>query len=91
MLKKFIKDPNAVLDYRINWSTWLYGDNISNSIWTADEGLIVHSIKSSFTDTTTTVWVSGGTVGNTYTVTNRITTVSGRRNDRSIRIRIKEL
>ncbi len=80
------KDPDAILDYINDWVYWLNGDTISTSQWTADTGItVVSSIK---TDTTATVWLSGGTVGSTYLVTNRIVTVAGRTDDRSISIRV---
>lgn len=67
------KDPQAQLDYTFNWSQWLPGGStIASVIWTIPAGIT--QIASSFTNTTATVWVSGGTVGTTYTVTCRITT-----------------
>ena len=86
-LEKFIKDPDAVLDYEIDWSDWLVTDTISASTWTADTGLTVDS--DSFTDTATTVWLSGGVVGTSYEVVNHIATASGREDDRTIVIKCK--
>jgi len=83
-----MKDPGAVLDYAIHWSAWLDTDTITDSEWTATEGITVDS--SSFTDTVSTVWLSGGTAGESYIVTNHITTVAGRQDDRSIKIKCKE-
>jgi hypothetical protein len=88
MAQSFIKDPNAVLDYTIDWSTWLEGDTISTSDWTVPTGLTEAS--DSNTTTTATVWLSGGTAGQEYTVTNRIVTAGGRTEDRSIYIRVEE-
>lgn len=84
----FTKDPNAVLDYEIDWETWLGSDTISSSSWTADSGLTVDSDTS--TTTTATAWLSGGTVGTTYSVTNRIVTAAGRTEDRTIKIKVAE-
>jgi hypothetical protein len=36
------------------------------------------------------VWLSGGTVGERYTVTTRITTSAGRTDDRSIEIWVRQ-
>lgn len=49
-------------------------------------------MKVSETNTATkaTVWLSGGTAGQIYTVTNRITTAAGRTEDRSFAIRVEE-
>ena len=86
----FTKDPQAVLDYTIDWTKWLdeVGDSIATSTWIVPTGLT----KVTETNTTklATVWLSGGTVGENYTVTNRITTVGGRADDRSITIRVQE-
>jgi hypothetical protein len=82
------KDPNAVLDYQIDWSAWLpAGDTISTSTWTA-EGLTVDS--STHTATTATVWLSGGAAGESAVVTNRIVTTAGRQDDRTLYIFVHE-
>lgn len=77
------KDPNAVLDYEIDWSSWLAtSETISTSTWTVPTGITKDS--DTHTTTTTTAWLSGGTAGNIYTLTNRIVTNQGRTEDRSI-------
>ena len=91
---KYTKDPDAVLDYSIDWSAWLpTGDTITASTYTvnsdAADAIVVDD--TSFNTTTTTVWLSGGVAGQTYTVTNHITTSAGRQDDRSLTIKIKEL
>jgi len=84
----FEKDPNAVLDYVVDWGTWLAGDTIVTSIWTAETGITV--VSDTKTATTATVWLSGGTAGSDYNVVNRITTTMGRTDDRTLRIRVRE-
>jgi len=85
----FIKDPDAVLDYRIDWSEWLAAaEVIDTSTVTVPAGITLDSDSSD--DTTATAWLSGGTAGETYTVTSRIVTDQGRTDDRSITIRILE-
>jgi hypothetical protein len=87
---KFTKDPDAVLDYQIDWAQWLTeGDVIVASTFTPEAGITVDS--TAFLDTSTTVWMSGGTVGETYKVVNHITTDGGRQDDRTITFTIKEL
>jgi hypothetical protein len=85
------KDPNAVLDYVIDWgSKWLEaGDEISTSIWTVPTGITKDS--DSKTTTTTTIWLSGGTDGESYDIVNRIVTTGGRTDDRTITIIVREL
>lgn len=87
-MKVFIKDPDAVLDYVIDWSDWLESDTISTSTWTVDAGLTEDS--SSNTTTTATVILSGGTVKSSYQATNHIVTANGLEDDRTILIRIEE-
>lgn len=91
---KYTKDPDAVLDYLVDWSAWLpTGDTITASTFTVnseDDGAIVVD-DTLFDSTTTTVWLSGGVAGEKYTVTNHITTADGREDDRSITISVKEL
>ena len=84
----FTKDPDSVLDYIMDFSDWLDTDTITSHTVTVDSGITKDS--SSNTTTTVTAWISGGTAGNTYDVTFRITTVGGREIDRTIRIRIRE-
>lgn len=84
------KDPHAVVDYRIDWSRWLRnGDIVLTSEWAVPDGI---EMDSESNDTTsTTIWLSGGTAGTNYQLTNRITTAQGRTQDRTITIRVKEL
>jgi len=85
----FYKDPDALKDYAVDWTDWLDGDTIAASQWIdATDDLTIES--DSFTSTVAIAWISGGTVGQTYVVTNRITTAAGRIDDRSIEIRIQE-
>lgn len=84
------KDPNDVIDYRVDWSKWLRdGDTILVSEWIVPDGIEMDSETN--TNTTTTIWLSGGSAGATYQLTNRITTAQGRQRDRTITIRVKEL
>lgn len=80
----YVKDPNARLDYTIDWSTdWLVPtDTIVGSTFSAPTGITVDS--STFTATTTTVWLTGGTANTEYLVTNHITTAQGRQEDQTL-------
>lgn len=91
MAVKFVKDPDAVLDYSLNWSEWVpAGDEIVNASATASpSGLTVDSCDVDEGDITT-VWLSGGEAGTTYTVVVHVTTDAGREDDRSIQIVVKE-
>lgn len=83
------KDPDAVLDYTLDWDAWLADtDTIASAVFTVASGLTKDSEE--FTDDTSTVWLSGGTAGESYKVSCRITTVAGRREDRSFYVDMKE-
>lgn len=91
-LREMVKDPNAVLDYSIRWTSWLVtGDSISTSTWAIDvapdASLTIDS--SSIVDGVPTVWLSGGTAGETYVVRNRVVTANSRTDDRSIVIHVR--
>ena len=91
MPQSFVKDPDATLDYQVDWTTWLSGDSdtISSSTWTiSGSGLTEDS--SSNTTQVATIWLSGGTEGSSYEVTNRIITANGRTADRTIYIVIDQ-
>jgi hypothetical protein len=82
------KDVNSNLDYGIDWQYWLAsGETIVSSMWIVPPELSLNS--ETFTITMATVWLEGGTVGRVHTVTNRITTSSGRTEDRSLYLSAK--
>lgn len=87
---KFLKDPSAVTDYKWDWSAWLAAsETISTATVTVPAGLTKDS--QSFTNTTVTVWLSGGTIGpNWLSVVCHITTNQGRQDDRTIKIRVAD-
>jgi len=88
MITVIAKDPDAILDYGFIWDQWLGADTIVSSSMIVEPGLVLDS--DSNTTTTTTAWLSGGTAGEIYSVTNRITTAAGRTDDRTIKIKVIE-
>ncbi len=84
----FIRDPDSNLDFACDWSVWLQDDEtIVTSVWLPDEGIT--TATPSVVGGRTVVWLSGGEVGQTYRVTNRITTSAGRIDDRTLLIRVR--
>ena len=76
------KDPDANLDYEVDWTTWLdSGDSISSH--DVDAGGLTLGTNTN-DGNAVTFWVSGGTVSTSYTVRVRVTTVQGRIDDRSV-------
>ena len=87
-----IKDPDATLDYTLDWDvsgdSWLSGDVIAAApVWTVTPGLTI--VSQANTTTTATVWLAGGTAGQTYTASCKITTGAGRVDERSFRLKIE--
>lgn len=72
------KDPDEVLDYRIDWTARLGTDAIATSVWTLTEAAGLTIDSETETTTATTVWLSGGTAGEVGVLLNRITTTGGR-------------
>jgi concanavalin A-like lectin/glucanase superfamily protein len=74
----FVKDPQATTDYSIDWTMPLTAasDTIKTSSWATDPGVAV--AKSTYVGYVVTAFISGGTVGSSYSVTNTITTPGGR-------------
>ncbi len=81
----YFKDPDAALDYGVDWSAWLGTDTIATAVWTLPAGL-TQPRPSSVAGATATVWLAGGTAGTVYLVSCRVTTATGRVDDRSLRI-----
>jgi hypothetical protein len=92
-----LKDPDAVLDYSQNWTTYLaVGESISASTWAIEGGdaspvttALAISGTPSLVGAVATAFVSGGTKGQVYTLRNRIVTNQGRTDDRSWTIRVE--
>lgn len=89
-----LKDPNARLDFRVDWADeeegpWLAaGEEIASSTWIVPPGITEDS--DDHDATTAWVWLTGGTVGQTYAITNRITTNQARIDDRTMKIYVTE-
>jgi hypothetical protein len=88
-MNTFIKDPDALLDYTVDWSEWLMEDDeIASADWVVPAGLTEESASN--TASTATVWLSGGTAGSEYDVVSRIVTADGREDDRTITIQVTQ-
>jgi hypothetical protein len=85
--KDFVKDPNAIKDYTVDWSAWLGTDTIASSTWSIPAGLI--DTSESNTSTKATLWLSGGTVQSDYECFNTITTAGGRTERAMIKIQVR--
>ena len=91
MASSFVKDPNAVLDYKWDWTAWLpLGDTISTANVTVEAGDVVKNSQSN-TTTSVTAWISGGTLSTEAQITARVVTAQGRTDDRTITLSIESM
>jgi hypothetical protein len=85
-------DPQETVDYSINWANDLGSDTISTSTWTFDvantDTALVKSNPTK-TDTTTTIWLNGGTNGVVYSIRNTIVTAGARTFERTAKITVR--
>lgn len=84
------RDPNSVLDYSWDWTAWLAsaGDDTIESAEVI--GFRVSVDSSSVEGAVVTAMISGGTAGTTASATCRITTATGRIEDRTIYFNVVE-
>jgi len=83
------KDPDAVLEYTLDWTDWLA--DVSDTITSAS--VTVNGVtKASDSNTTVkvTAWISGGTVGQMPSATYLIVTAGGRTDERTIYFNIRQ-
>ena len=100
MSEVYTKDPDAVLDYVFDLaaltngtglSDWLAsGETILSHVIDEDTGITVDSSGITHTNTAVTVWLSGGTAGLDYEVRCEWTTSAGRKDERTITIKVRE-
>jgi len=88
-----LKDPDAVVDYLIDWGAEYLGqDLLAESSWSVDpdepDGVAVAG--GNFDASTATVNASGGIPGRIYRLVNHVTTALGRVDSRSIVVRVEK-
>jgi len=84
-------DPDAIIDYNIDWSKWLAqvggADTILTSVWTINNAT---EASSSNTGSSAQVFIQNAKAGKIVTMRNRIVTVGGRTEDRTLRAEVRE-
>ena len=88
-----LKDPDAVLDYAVDWGAeYLGSDQLATSDWSVDPvepgGVIVEA--SSFDAAMSIVKAAGGVAGRIYRLVNHVVLGSGRMDSRSIAVRVEK-
>lgn len=84
MLNWPYKAPTDNLNYSVDWSRWLGTDTIATSVWTTPTG--INSSLQTNSATTTSIWISGGTIHTYYDFINTINTNGGQTKTATIRI-----
>lgn len=99
-MKQFLKDADAVLDFKFDFapltngqdgaeSDWLAtGETIASHTITAATGITVDSDSITDSNTSVTVWLSGGAAGTKYRLNCEIVTSDGRTEQRSMMIKV---
>jgi hypothetical protein len=89
-LQQISKDPDAILDYVVDWTSWLtpITDTIASVVWVVPTGVTETAVL--FSNTSATIWLSGGTLSKVYTIVCRVTTANGRTEDHSFNILIEQ-
>lgn len=101
---EWVKDPDAVLDWKFDWKALTNGSDKSDWL-AAAETIASHTItitpvttspltkdSSAQTDTNTsvTVWLSAGLAGTEYKVACEIVTSAARTDERTIKIKVEQ-
>ena len=88
----YLKDPQARIDHAIDWSVYLAGQSVVESLWTVtpDDAGGVAIDAEALEPQRTSARLSGGAVGRIYRVTNRVTLSDGQCDERSCLFRVEE-
>lgn len=83
------KDPNARLDYYERWGAWLGTDTIVTVTTPTVVGMTVDEVNIINSGEDVQLWLEGGTLGETGSVTVHIVTAAGREDDRTLYFKIR--
>lgn len=87
-----LKDPDAVLDYLVDWGAeYLDSDDLVESNWSVEpeeaDGVVVTETR--FDAKSATVVAAAGVPGRIYHLVNRVVLASGRVDSRSVSLRVE--
>lgn len=90
----FVKDPAASVDHAVDWEgAYLAGRGIAAALWSVlpsggDAPLLLSNAR--VVGGRTAITLSGGSVGQVYRVTNRVTLSDGSNDERTLVVRVEE-
>jgi hypothetical protein len=89
----YLKDPASIAEYQLDWSPWLGGAvTLTASSWTivpAESGGL-QRLTDTLAGASTTLRASGGAAGKVYRATNRVDLSDGRREERTLAVRVED-
>lgn len=86
----FEKDPDERLDFDFDFYRWLPdGDSLVSAVATIGTGLTAVADQTDVSSTAVKVWISGGTAGESGTLTVRATTDQGRIKEHCAKLKIR--
>lgn len=92
-MASFVKDPEEVLDYTLDWSEYLpAGDTVASATWTVPDGITESTApghQHNVNGARTTIWLAGGSEPKDYLITCRIVSAQGRQADRTFEIAVR--
>lgn len=91
VLGRFVKQPNEVLDYNVDYTDWFVDrtDSPASETAVADDGIVVGSVSRN--GNVVKVVLSGGTSGQSYKVTVRLTTTTNIVKEADFIVRVREV
>lgn len=87
-MKTWDKSPSSTLEYIWDWTEWLGNDSIAEFTLENTPGIVIDSFIK--VDQKIIVWVSGGTLNEHETVTCKVETVGGRKEERTAIFDVKQ-
>jgi hypothetical protein len=88
----YLKDPDAAVDYAIDWAPYLDGRTIVASDWSVEPeetgGIAIG--EAGFDGARTAARASGGIAGHSYSLANHVTLSDGSSDDRSLTLRVEQ-
>ena len=95
---QWTKDPQAVLDFAVDWSLWMTtGDYLVSCSFapsSPDITIISQTIGNTLAGTSNAnavAWIGGGVQGTRYTVTCHVTSASGLQDERTFSLLVENL
>lgn len=88
----YLKDPQAEVDYTIDWGGNLVGRTVAESDWAVSpsEPGGVAILDDAVEQSRTRATLSGGIAGHVYRVTSQVVLSDGRIDERSLTLRVEE-